>query len=228
MKISELKNKFLTHVLPRAGVIFIITGIIIYVSPFAYNAYLRHQAADTARKLKAEMEAYEETGNEKEVTLPQPLSPQPLPENLVPDTGILVIPAIELEVVVNYGIEEEELKKGPGFYPQSGYPDHGNVCIAAHRGVHGAPFLHIDKLEAGDEIFLYYRGKKYTYTFQERFITHSTDWSVIDPTPEPMLTLTTCPLTNYRERRIIVRSTLTGVAHLTSVSSQPALNLPPR
>lgn len=226
MKISELKNNFTAQILHRAGIVLIIAGILACISPFIYNAYLRHQAANAARQLRKKMETQVETPTPK--TPHQTISPQPLPENLIPDTGVLVIPAIELEVVVNYGIDEEELKKGPGFYPQSGYPDHGNVCIAAHRGVHGAPFLHIDKLEEGDEIYLYYRGKKYTYTFQESFITSSTDWSVIDPTPEPMLTLTTCPLTNYRNRRVIVRSKLTGIAYLTSVSSQPALNLPPR
>ncbi|MGI6097794.1 MAG: class E sortase [Dethiobacteria bacterium] len=194
------------------GALLIISGILIIILPFAHNTYLRHSNARDAQQMIDELstaapnplEAAETTLEEEE------------PEELLPAPGILVIPAIDLITVVNYGVEEEDLKKGPGFYPQSGYPDHSNVSIAAHRGVYGAPFRHVDKLQEGDELFLYYRGKKYIYEFTERFITHSRDWSVIEPTPEPALTLTTCPLTDYEERRMIIRSTLIDVVELNA------------
>ena len=115
-----------------------------------------------------------------------------LPRDLEPAPGRLEIPGLGLTLNIVYGVSAEDLEKAPGFYPQSGYPDVGNVSIAGHRNMSGNPFMDLDKLKKGDIIMLTYKTKKYTYEVDSSWITNDRDWTVIDPTPVPALTLTTC------------------------------------
>ncbi|MEQ8175047.1 MAG: sortase [Syntrophomonadaceae bacterium] len=79
------------------------------------------------------------------------------PEKLVTAQGRLLIPKLGLNLSVFYGVEEADLNRGPGYYPQSGLPSTGNVCIADYRNAHGSRFLHLDDLAPGDEIYLIYQ-----------------------------------------------------------------------
>lgn len=117
------------------------------------------------------------------------------------------IPKIKLEAAVLPGITPDDLKHGPGLYPQSAEPSVGNVSIAAHRGVYGSWFRHLDKLEYGDEILLYLKGKQYTYSVREQFTTHDRNWSVIESNGRAELTLTTC-LFGTSSKRLIVKADL--------------------
>ena len=183
------------------AIILLVGGLLLALSPYVYHRYYLH----TSQKEAAQVQKSQETE-------PNAAHDSPIPEKLVEDTGILEIPSLGLKVSVGYGVEESDLEPGPGFYPQSQYPDRGNVSIAGHRNTHGSPFLNLHKLKAGDQIILTYRQKQYTYAVQEVFTTHSRDWSVIDPTSEPVLTLTTCtpiikpPGSDYD--RLIVRAKL--------------------
>jgi sortase A len=188
----------------RLAIILLVAGLLLALSPYVYHRYY----------LFVNQQEVEETQQHPIQTEPKPNAAEDIdiPEKLIEDTGILEIPSLGLKVNVGYGVEEADLEPGPGFYPQSQYPDIGNVSIAGHRNVHGSPFLNLHKLAAEDQIILTYRHKKYTYAVQEVFTTHSRDWSVIDPTSEPVLTLTTCtpiikpPGGDYD--RLIVRASL--------------------
>lgn len=189
---------------PRVALILLICGLLLALSPYVYHRYYLYtnqKAVEETQQILTQAESDLDADQDSDI-----------PEKLVEDTGILEIPSLGLKVNVGYGVEESDLVPGPGFYPQSQYPDRGNVAIAGHRNTHGSPFLNLHKLQAGDEIILTYRHKQYTYAVQEVFETHSRDWSVIDPTPEPVLTLTTChpiikpPGGDYH--RLIVRATL--------------------
>src|SRR5918997_4467767 len=99
------------------------------------------------------------------------------PKDYDPDPGDPVfrieIPSIELNgdkgYVVVEGVGETELQKGPGHYPECGpgferpfcteFPESwpgqkGRVVISAHRTTYKAPFLRLDRLDRGDEIFI--------------------------------------------------------------------------
>lgn len=134
--------------------------------------------------------------------------PYEYPDALLPGVGVLKIPALDLMINVGYGVELADLRRGPGFYPESGYPDTGNVSIAGHRTTYGAPFRNVDRLKEGDEIHLFYNSKVYAYRVARVFETHTRDWSVIDPTAEPALTLTTCHPPGWATQRLIVRAYL--------------------
>ena len=58
-----------------------------------------------------------------------------------------------VDEIVVAGVGVDDLKKGPGHYPQTPLPgEHGNAAIAGHRTTYGAPFLDIDNLQPGDDV----------------------------------------------------------------------------
>lgn len=186
------------------GTIVIIGGLLLASIPlvrWGISSYHQRQA------LAAWEENLQEAAEEPVIEEPVEEEPEPV---LPDEDALLEIPDINLKAVVLHGIDEETLKKGPGFYPQSTHPELGNVSIAAHRGVYGSWFRHVDKLEAGNEIKLHIGGKTYTYEVREQFVTHNRDWSVIDSNNKAELTLTTCLFTTTT-KRLIVKADLVDV-----------------
>ena len=110
--------------------------------------------------------------------------------------AIIEIPKINVTKAVVQGVGVEDLKKGPGHYPQTPLPGQkGNAAIAGHRTTYGHPFYDIDALKAGDDIFI-----------------SPHDVAVLDPTPDNLLTLTTCTPRFSAAQRLIVVSRLIGPA----------------
>jgi len=69
--------------------------------------------------------------------------------------GKLLIPSIGVSEYVVEGTDADNLRKGPGHYPDTPLPgQRGTVAIAGHRTTYGAPFRHIDKLRKGDRILV--------------------------------------------------------------------------
>jgi sortase A len=119
----------------------------------------------------------------------------------------LEIPAIGVDWIVVAGVRVEDLQKGPGHYPDTPLPgQEGNVAIAGHRTTYGAPFARINELEPGDEIVLSTFTGRFVYRMSEQWIVPPTDASVLDPTPVPSLTLTSCHPKYSARERIIVRA----------------------
>ncbi len=180
------------------GIMMLIAGALLALSPFFKVFYNNYFNPPQLTEAKLDVDEPESPKAQQDSTVEE------LPEKLVPLPGTLLIPKLDLDLEVFYGVGKEDLKKGPGFYPQSGYPDTGNVSIAGHRNT---CFWHLDKLEKGEQILLLYNDKKYEYKVDAVFITHSRDWSVIDPTAKPALTLTTChplmPLGGAKDRLIV-------------------------
>ena len=119
----------------------------------------------------------------------------------------LRIPRIGLDDIVVAGVGREDLKKGPGHYPQTPMPGQlGNSAIAGHRTTYGGPFLHLDELEPGDEILINTPYGEYVYLTTRTEIVAADDWQVIatvDPTMAT-LSLTTChPIGTASERMIV-------------------------
>jgi len=195
------------------GTVLLVAGVTLALSPIFTNVYARLFLTDPVDEEIAELL---ENGNEAEIPyMIEPEEPEEAepeepdhPEALPEESGVLKIPALDLMVEVGYGVELPDLRSGPGFYPESGYPDTGNVSIAGHRTTYGAPFRYVDELIEGDEIRLFYNDKVYIYRVEEVFATHTKDWSVIDPTEKPALTLTTCHPPGWATERLIVRAYL--------------------
>ncbi len=119
------------------------------------------------------------------------------------------IPKIGVDKIVVAGVALSDLRKGPGLYPFSALPGQiGNAAIAGHRTTYGAPFFRVDELTAGDEIILTTVSGTFRYLVTEIKIVKPTDFSVLDPTPDATLTLTSCNPRYSSRQRIVVKAKL--------------------
>jgi sortase A len=120
------------------------------------------------------------------------------------------IPSIGVDVVVVEGTTASALRAGAGHYPDTPLPcEQGNVAIAGHRTTYGRPFNQLDRVEPGDEIILETPVGSCRYLVRtEPYVTVPTDLSVLDPTPNGTLTLTTCHPKGSARQRLILKAEL--------------------
>ena len=151
---------------------------------------------------------------------PAPAPPAP-PEGAA--IAMLTIPRIGLEKAVVQGVSVADLKKAPGHYPDTPMPGQkGNSAIAGHRTTYGGPFLDLDKLEPGDPILVTTRQGSFRYEVRESKVVRPTDVSVLAPTEDDRLTLTTChPRYSAKERLIVVASLMGEAAPTPPPSETP-------
>lgn len=127
--------------------------------------------------------------------------------------GILRIPRFgeNWERIVVEGVEDSDLRNGPGRYPDNAHPGElGNFAIAGHRSGHGEPFADFAELRDGDIIEIETAKGVYQYELDSspngdadgNKIEIQDSW-VVNPVPEQgvsrseepterRLTLTTC------------------------------------
>ena len=148
---------------------------------------------------------------------PAPGPPAPAPE-LGDAVGLLEIPKIDVKKFVVEGVGVEDLKGGPGHYPETPMPgEKGNAAIAGHRTTYGAPFYDLDALEPGDAIFVSTTSGRFRYDVTETRIVDPSESSVLNPTDDDRLTLTTChPRFSAAERMIVIARLISN-----PVDSQP-------
>jgi sortase A len=105
------------------------------------------------------------------------------------------------------------LDKGEvGHYPTTQMPGElGNFAVAAHRTSHGASFNGLNKLVAGDHIYIETADGWYAYVFRNLEYVRPTGVGVIAPVPQStgaqptdrIMTMTSCnPLFSAQERII--------------------------
>lgn len=152
-----------------------------------------------------------------------PVSTGPAVEPVVvaqPQAGFsyrLQIPSISVNVPVQPGIDDSDLHKGAGHYPQTPLPgEKGNAAMAGHRTIKGKPayFYSLDRLRAGDPIYVVYPDKRLEFAVERVFVTHPYDLSVLQATEHSQLTLTTCDPPGTDENRLIVQARLVKVNDL--------------
>ncbi|MGH2768631.1 MAG: sortase [Actinomycetota bacterium] len=127
----------------------------------------------------------------------------------------ILIPKLGVDTVVVEGVSAKALAAGAGHYQMTPLPgETGNVAIAGHRTMYGKPFAGLDLLGVGDKVELFTPLARHTYEVTRApFVIDQNDWSVIEASSEPLLTLTTCHPKGSSKQRLVVRAGL--------VSSQP-------
>jgi sortase A len=142
----------------------------------------------------------------------------------------VVIPSLDVETLVVAGTSPAALRAGAGHYPNTPLPGQvGNVGIAGHRTTYGRPFNRIDELRVGDEIWLLTPVGDHRYVVTDppddgdcqpfagapgapegtaTCITHPRDWSVVAPSDQSLLTLTSCHPKGSAAQRIVARAVL--------------------
>lgn len=128
------------------------------------------------------------------------------PEN-IPKDNTLVIPALNMQEIIQEGPTEATLMKGVWHRPHTSDPSKGsNTVIAGHRFTYrgAAVFYNLDKVKVGDQIVMYWSGKKYQYEVSRTYIVPPTATEIEQPTDEPILTLYTCtPLWTSKSRLVV-------------------------
>lgn len=104
------------------------------------------------------------------------------------------------------------LKKGVIHYANTAYPGQkGNVVIFGHSsgalwttGDYKFIFTRLNALKTDDFITVSYKGVRYTYKVTDSKVIPPTDFSVVQPTSTPQLTLITCTPVGTNKNRLVV------------------------
>jgi sortase A len=108
--------------------------------------------------------------------------------------------------------DDVNLNKGPGHINGTALPGAaGNCVIAGHRSTYTRPFALMGSLQDGDEIILVQpSGVRRAYKVRQIWVVNPNDVSVLDPTPEPSVTLITCHPVGSDASRLIIRAVLSS------------------
>ena len=123
-------------------------------------------------------------------------------------------PVTQQTLFIEPGIDEVNLTRGPGHYPQTAQPGQtGNFAVAGHRTGWGSPFAALDQLLPGDVVTVTGQNRQeHQYVVRSSQIVLPDEAWVLDADPlgtgEPTLTLTTCDPPGINTHRLVVFATL--------------------
>ncbi|GAA1617736.1 class E sortase [Nonomuraea maheshkhaliensis] len=147
---------------------------------------------------------------------------QPRPERPVEPgqaVALLRIPKLgrDYQYAVVEGVGADQLRKGPGHYPDTAMPGQvGNFVLSGHRTTYAAPFNEIDELERDDEIIVETREARHIYRVTSQDIVRPDEVDVLAPVPgkpdirpiRAFITLSTCHPEYSAAERLIVYGVL--------------------
>lgn len=167
------------------------------------------------RTLEAQQAQPRDVGQQPARTVPDPGPALPIAPGSV--IGRIEVPRLKISAVVRSGVDDKTLKRAVGHVPETALPGQpGNVGIAAHRDTF---FRNLRGVKVGDTIRMVTPGGTYEYQVDSLKIVWPTNVEVLDPTPEPAMTLVTCYPFNYvgsAPKRFIVRAKQIGPAKSTA------------
>lgn len=152
----------------------------------------------------------------REITISQAKEQIESFKNSLPDSAYavspnrLIIPRIGVNAPIVEALNEKQgLSKGAWRLPDSSTPDQqGNTVITGHRFKYLPPnnltFFLFDKLSAGDPVYILWEGQDIYYRVKETKIVPDTEMSILDQTPERILTLFTCHPIYSTEKRLVI------------------------
>ena len=125
-------------------------------------------------------------------SVPAASNTEPNPAWLHPVNGVdfaIDVPKIGYFAAVREGVGSATLASGPGHYPSMKWPgQQGNVGVAAHN----IYWIRFDQIGPGDEVILQTRWGDYRYQITSKRLVWPDDLTVLVPTTDHRLTLTTC------------------------------------
>ncbi len=123
--------------------------------------------------------------------------------------GRIVIPRIDVDVVMLEGTSKRDLKEGPGHWEETPFPGQGgNFVVSGHRTTYGAPFLHLDDLEIGDEIQLILPYAVARYAVTEVLIVYPDEVETVDSVGKEQVSLAACHPIYSAKQRIVAKGDL--------------------
>lgn len=156
------------------------------------------------------------------ITIATPTETNSVPSKAsLPDGPLIIIPKIGLEAKIVPDLSWNNLMAGVGHDPLSANPGEDGVCVLyGHRFLNWVDpstgyFYLLDKLEPGDIVVIYWKGKVYRYITRESKVIEPTDYSIYQKRNIPTVVLVTCtPLWTDKYRLVVF-------AELESQTSQP-------
>ncbi|MDB5166625.1 MAG: putative sortase family protein [Candidatus Saccharibacteria bacterium] len=124
----------------------------------------------------------------------------------------VVIPSMSLDQFIHEGpvsTTYRNLDQGVWRWPNGSTPDKGgNTVLLGHRFTYTHPkgvLYFMDKVRLGDEIGVWWSGKRYLYKVSSITTVPPTDTSILAPTTDSRLTIYTCtPLWKPVNRLVVV------------------------
>lgn len=145
--------------------------------------------------------------------------------------GVIDIPSIGVNYVVQQGVGGAQLRSGPGHYPATPLPGQaGNAAIAGHRTTYAHPFYNLGALVRGDKVKVTTGQGRFVYRVERTLVVAPSDVAVLDPTSTPQLTLTTCTPAFSAAHRMVVEASLVSAipnaARPTAAQASPTPHRP--
>ncbi len=219
MKRKNNRGKFYIII----GLIFIIAGM----SFIGYQKYRLAQRNKAAKDLEVRMQARMSENKKPDVLDFNKDEPKEEPTDTeIVDEGdtdlldkedalaVIRIDKLDILLPIYPSTREKYLMDGVGIIETTDKPvsDHGTTCaLAGHRGGYNEEdsFLHIDKLEEGDEIKITTTEEVLTYKVYEKEIIKPDDWSKFNREEDKTkLVLMTCHPYPYDYERLLVKAYL--------------------
>ncbi len=128
----------------------------------------------------------------------------------IPTENRLVIPSIGVDMPILEGSDQSVLNRG-GIWriPKTSDPlKGGNMVLSGHRWMYLPPSSRtlylLDKVKDGEPIIVYWRGQEYDYRIVRHEVVAPNRVDILDPTPQPRLTIFTCtPLFSTKYRLVV-------------------------
>ena len=150
-----------------------------------------------------------------------------VPTSFSPDPGEgvfrLRIPSLDLRTMVVEGVGIDDLRKGPGHYPECrrGFErpfctdfeemwpgENGRVIVSGHRTTYGAPFYNLNQLKPGDEVITDTDWGNFTYEVTKSEIVRPDSLAIAIQKDRAEIVLTTCNPRFSAAQRLIVYARL--------------------
>jgi sortase A len=124
----------------------------------------------------------------------------------------LRIPRLGISEIVVNGTDAGSLKRGPGRYLGTAMPGEGElVYVAGHRTTYGAPFAQIDRLKAGDRVFVELPYGTFEYAITGHRIVAASELSVLKSKGIEQLALQACHPRFFASHRWIAYAKPVGI-----------------
>jgi sortase A len=125
--------------------------------------------------------------------------------------GRIEIPRLGVSAVIKAGIDARTLQLAVGHIPGTAFPgEGGNMGLAGHRDTF---FRRLRDIRPDDAIRVTTPSGRFNYVVERTDVVEPKDVWVLDPTPDPALTLVTCYPFTYvgsAPQRFIVRAMLSN------------------
>jgi len=123
--------------------------------------------------------------------------------------GRLEAPSVNMTAPVLEGSDDATLSRGAGHIEDTPFPGQaGNIGIAGHRDTIFRP---LRRIKVGDPLVLTSGDRTYRYRISKTLIVGPDDVYVLDPTPQPTLTLVTCypfEFIGHAPKRFIIQASM--------------------